>query len=295
MPTIRKPGQKPAPAASQPPEVFTSPPPAPMQPTQQPAPMQPANTAPQRQLAVSVPSFLQQSAMPETADGPQSGYVGFATTKSEKNWPLQQAAGCVDGQPYLYKEKQYHPLTELKFFLLRAESFITCMFGSQGDFKYVSRDLEKPGPTFGSNRSEPHYVGLLLVFTPQGLLPIKGDFKGTKSGGFESAVGAIKAAETPEWAKMSDAHRISCAFPQPFGRVVTSITTQKEISKSNGMPYHKTVGRTAPASMGEMEALAAAFKDADFLEALDTANTNYEARIAFLDDMAKKLGTGAAA
>ena len=131
--------------------------------------------------AMNIPGWLQQSTMPEVIGRDMTGFVGFASSHSQK-WDLQQSAGLSEGQPYLHHQNQYIGVDPLEFFLLAGETFQSLMVGKQGKFKWVSRDLEEEGPTDGSNKPEPHYICLLIASVPgYGAIPIKGDFRGTKS------------------------------------------------------------------------------------------------------------------
>lgn len=299
-----KPAPKP-PAPAAPPV----PPPAPVPPRPQPVaakivgyhqpdatqPAQPANgnthapgtaAALARQAkAIAIPAWLQNSTMPATSDREVGGYIGFASTQSNK-WGEMQSAGLADGQPYLYHQQRYVPLDSLDFFLLHGESFKTLMVGREGKFQWVSRDLEEEGPTMGSNRPEPHYVCVCVVAAENRLIPIKGDFRGTKSGGLEGAIRAVEAAATPEWLALSDAHKVSAVFPQPFGRVFHRITTKYRVSKSSGNPYYVANCVSLPATITQIQQLVTAFGDSDFVKELNECKENFNQRISFLDRIA---------
>lgn len=236
---------------------------------------------------IALPAWLAKSQMPEVADRQLGGYVGFASSQSGK-WNEQQLSGLTDGQPYLYHQQRYIALKSLDFFLLAGESFQTLMVGKEGQFKWATRDLEEEGPTVGSNRPEPHYVCLLIVFADGRLIPIKGDFRGTKSGGIEGAIRAVEAAGTPEWAGYSDAHRISCAFPQPFGRVFHRCTTKYQVAKTSGNPYYRANCISNPATVSQMQELVNALSDDDFIDELEEARNNYNERIHLMDSIIAK-------
>lgn len=236
---------------------------------------------------VQLPGWLVKSQMPEVADRQLGGFVGFASSQSGK-WNEQQLSGLTDGQPYLYHQQRYIPLASLDFFLLAGESFQTLMVGKEGQFKWASRDLEEEGPMMGSNRPEPHYVCLLIVAAEGRWIPIKGDFRGTKSGGIEGAIRAVEAAATPEWASLSDAHRVSCAFPQAFGRVYHRCTTKYQVSKTSGNPYYRANCISNPATVTQMQELVDVLSDEEFIEQLNECRKNYDERIALLDGIAAK-------
>lgn len=240
-----------------------------------------------RQLAktaerVNLPAWLQNTPMPETTASDFGGYVGFASSASGK-WAEQQAARLQDGTPYLYHQQRYIPCDPLEFFLLAGECFQTLMVGKEGKFQWASRDMNEEGPTAGSNRTEPHYVCSMIVRAEGRLIPIKGDFKGTKSGGVEGAIRAVEAAGTPEWLKLSDAHRITAAFPQAFGRVFHKCTTKMMVSKTSGNAYYRASVVSNPATLTQMQELIDALTDDDFRAGLDECHKNYLARIAFID------------
>jgi hypothetical protein len=233
---------------------------------------------------LTLPAYLQGD-MPETVNQNQSGYIGFASSQSPK-WSQMQVAGLKEGQPFAYINKSYVVADPLCFFMCAGESFQTCIVGKDGKMMYVSRDLETPGPKFGSNETQPHYVCLLIVNINGVLTPIKGDFKGTKAGGLEGAIAAVKAASDPDWIRLSDAHKITAAFPQAWGRVFHTITTKYEVSKSGpnqGNPYFRTLCNSAPSTVTQMQMLVEALQNKEFQEKLDAAYENYCQRLAFFD------------
>lgn len=235
--------------------------------------------------AVPLPSWLQKSTLPETNDRQVGDYVGFGSEQSNK-WDEMSAAGVQDGQPYLKYEGRYIPLESLNFFLLSGESFKTLMVGREGKFKWASRDLNEEGPTQGSNRPEEHYVMMMLVEAEGTLIPIKGDFRGTKSGGMMQAIRAVEAAATPEWLDRGDAYKVTGAYPHPFGRVYHKITTSYHVSKSTGNPYYRANCVSLPATITQMQTLIDCFSDPDFVSKLDAAKANFDDRVRFLDTVA---------
>lgn len=264
-------------------------PPQPTQPTQAPL-TQSTDTKALAKAAstVKLPAWLQTTQLPTVSDRQNGGYVGFASSASEK-WAEQVRSGLQDGQPYLYHQQRYIPLQSLDFFLLAGTSFQSLMVGKKGEFLWVSEDMTEVGPTSGSNKPQPHYVCALLVFAEGRIIPIKGDFIGTKSGGIEGAIRAVEAAASPEWLKMSDAHKISSYFPQPFGRVFNSITTSRHISKSGpnrGNPYYRANCTSVPATLSQMSELIEAFKNEDFQTEVEEMRKNYETRVDFLKNIA---------
>lgn len=232
--------------------------------------------------AVAVPSWLQKSTMPAVQDKQVGNYIGFASSASGK-WGEQQNAGLEDGQPFLFRDSQYQPLKNLSFFLLAGESFKTLMVGKEGKFHWASRDLEEEGPTKGSNRPEEHYVTLMLLDVDGKLIPIKGDFRGTKSGGMASAIRAVEAAGTQQWLSENDRHKVTSAYPHPYGRVYHTMSTHYRVSKTSGNPYFYTTCVCSPSTIAQMQMLIDAFADKEFLLALNEAKTNYDGRISFLD------------
>lgn len=236
-----------------------------------------------KRLQTNLPAWLQQNNnMPLVVPQDSSGFVGFAHPMSKK-WPLQQQAGLETGDIYLFRDNQYIPKKEgLKFFLLCGASYQSLM-NQKGEFLWATTDLEENGPTQGNNTTEPHYICLLLVEDGDYLVPIKGDFRGTKSRGIEGAIRAVEAAASPEWLGLSDKHRITAAFPTPFGRVFHHMTTQRYIGKSTGNESFITNVTSMPSTIAQMQMLADEFDTQEFQDELAEARQNYDARIAFMN------------
>jgi hypothetical protein len=231
---------------------------------------------------LAIPAFLTQATHGELAPQMVGDYVGFASTMS-KNWIDMQAAGCVDGQAFIFYRGQYIVPKQLEFFLCMSSSFQTQMEKNKdAKFLFATRDMKA---TFSyQDGVQPHYVALLLVDPGNGsLIPIKGDFRGTKSGGIENAVRAVEAASRPEWLRLSDAHKTTAMFNDPFGRVYHRITLKPCISKQSGNAYNRATCASSPATPDEIMKLVRAFKDTEFLTALDDAHKSFLARVEFLD------------
>jgi len=234
---------------------------------------------------LTLPGFLRKVPLPPTSNRQLTGYVGFASTQS-KRWGQQQASGLVEGQPFIFHNNAYIRLERLEFFLCIGESFQTMMSGRAGTFIFATRDMTmqlEPVVHKGNLvKLEPHYVCLLLVNLNGTLVPIKGDFRGTKSGGIENAIRAVEAASNPDWLKLSEAHRITAAFPEAWGRVYNTITTKRGVSQENGNSYYAAQCQPSPAPLAQMELLVNALKDEAFMNVLTEAHTNFGQRIKFL-------------
>lgn len=248
---------------------------------------------------VNLPAFLQQQTLPEVEDR-TSGYVGFASSAS-KNWSIQQMNGLAEGQPFIYYKQQYLPCDQLSFFLLIGQSFQTIMVGKEGKFKYVTHDMDeeldqvldhkikvqgKEVPlrsVIGPSKLEKHYVMMMICVQGNTLIPIKGDFRGTKSGGMEGAIRATEEAANPSWINLSESTRATAAFPQPWGRVFHQINTSRHVSKTNGNSYYRANCNSRPAKIDEMQKLVNALQDPTFMEELEATKKSYDDRINFLE------------
>jgi hypothetical protein len=174
------------------------------------------------------------------------------------------------------------------------ESFKSLM-DSTGKFTYATRDLKentvkrmvntKRGPEPQTFDLNPHYICLCVVNLNNKLIPIKGDFIGTKSGGIESAIAAVTAASDPNsgWMRLSEKHTQTAVFPQPFGRVYHQMRTKAEVSKSTGNPYYRTVTVSNPAATAEMQLLLNHLADDEFNATFEEAHKNYVLRVEFMD------------
>lgn len=239
---------------------------------------------------INLPAFLQpDNQLPEVAE--LTGYIGFCSNASEKFGEMV-SIGLADGEPFLHHQGSYLKLPEpkLEFFILMGEEFQTVMVGKKGVFHYATRDMEEehPGITINNqhNKCEEHYITLCLVKVGSELIPIKGDFRGTKSGGIKTAIRAVRAAGDPEWATRSAANRVACAFPKPFGRVFHCITTSRHVSMGNGNPYHRANCQSRPSNESEIMSLVSAFNNEDFLRQLNEAKKNYDSRVEIMDNLA---------
>jgi hypothetical protein len=126
----------------------------------------------------------------------------------------------------------------------------------------------------------------MLVDMGEYLLPIKGDFRGTKGRGIEAAIRAVEAAGTAEWIGLSDRHRVSAVYPQPYGRVFHHLTTSPYVGKVSGRTSHVTNVTSSPSTIAQMQKLADSFEDENFIAELNDAKANYDLRLEFMDRVA---------
>lgn len=246
---------------------------------------------------INLPSFLSPTgdsglSMPGVADRPETGYVGFCHNMSKKYGEMR-LAGLVDGQPYLFSNKQYTPLNPLSFFMVGGTTYLTQMVGQDGKFVYIYKGKEIPQHHRGkvdADKVQAHYVVLLLVFHENRLIPIKGDFRGPKSNCVEAATNAIEAAGKPDWLGRSDAHKVTAAFPQPWGRVFTTVNMRPYTGKKSGNTTTIADGISRPATASQLQLLASSFNDPKFTKDLADAFDNYQSRVKFIDEAAATLG-----
>lgn len=235
-----------------------------------------------------IPGFLTQDSMPETAEQMRSGYIGFGEPRSVKNWPMISAAGVVEGQAYAARAGEIIPLQQLEFWLLRADSYKTAM-KTDGSFSFATRDLEYVDPGTHGGKVGEHYIGLMIVKLPNGnYIPIKGDFRTTKSNALSGPINAVKAAGTPEWANQSDANKLAAQFQRPFGRVYHYVNCAYYVGKASGNASYPARSRSVPSTLSQLQELSALFTEQEFLTQLREANENYEGRIKFMDELCAK-------
>lgn len=256
-------------------------------PTPKPAPktyLQPvtASNVKQALADLPLPAFLESIGdLPEA--GAKAEYLGFASTKS-KQWLAMSQAGCQEGTPFAFANGQYHPFPQgMIGHLIDVRKFFTTMEGQEG--KITRCTLED----LGIAKHDPHYLAFWLIRLPGGqLLPIRGDFRGTKSGGFEQAMQSLKLAATPEWLSFSDAHKISAVFPHPWGRVIHTITTSREVSKSTMNVYYKTNAMSKPSNMDDIAQLANALRDTEFQNKMNEQWVQFERRNSYYHSLIGK-------
>lgn len=263
---------------------------------------------------VNLPAFMQKdSRLPALVPGMETGYVGFADNRN-KIFSSLQANGIEEGDPYLARNNTYTLCKPLNYYLMIGESFRSIMLGEAGEWVYCTRDINAPTDLLWDNVADSlkasqkkggltleaklpdykffqknlqeHYVLLMIVLLDNGeLVPVKGDFRGTKKGVAEGPIRAVEAAAGSEWLDKSDAHRVSGQFPDPFGRVLHTVSTYFKSGKKSGYSFYVAEAVSAPPTIEQMEALLEALKSEQFTREMGEAHKNYTARIEFLDNI----------
>ena len=240
-------------------------------------------------ISVKLPDFLAPTTemMPELAENTAPAYVGFADNRA-KLWPTLQQAGCEVGDIYLYIDGSIFPKKPLEYFFLMGESFVSKMVGAEMSLMFASKNINTQ---YEDKQIVPHYVSLLLVKHEGTLVPIRGDFRGTKSGAVEKAVRAVQASTAPEWARRSDAHKIAASFPQPFGRVLNIATTRPYIVKSGPNAGNKAFiadSQNRPTTASEIEMLLQCFQNEEWKKRLEVVHDSYRSRVDFMMEQCDK-------
>jgi hypothetical protein len=190
---------------------------------------------------------------------------------------------------FIYREQMYHPLDRLDFFIIKAAEFQTLMTGREGRIQFCTTDMRvDPSelPSVGDNYTQPHYVLLMAVRLENELIPLKGDFRGTKSGGIETAIRAVTRASDPNWGNTSDAARVTLAFPRPFGRVFHSGHITRHQGRVSGNEYFRFNCVSRPATPTEMQELIDALTNRTFTDQLESTRRAWQSRVDHLSEIA---------
>lgn len=234
----------------------------------------------------NLPAFLSDDGTgPTLANGLQNDYIAVLESLS-KNLDQLMAAGVKLGNFYAVKKGQIIPLPTVNYFLMTGRSYLTHYRGSEMELLYCSKDVREENPD-PKNRSA-HYVALLLVELGDTFIPIRGDFRATKTNGIELAFRALEAASKPEWGRVSEAHKVTMAFRKPFGRVYHTMTTKLTVGKVSGNKFYVTQGSSVPAKLGQMQRLIDLFQDTEWVNDVNAVYQQYMRRCQFLDDAADK-------
>lgn len=231
---------------------------------------------------VALPAFLTQVETPALAPKETGTYFGYADPASAK-WPLMVASGMSHGDMFVNVGGEYHKLDPCEYFILQGYSCRTEMVGKMGKIVYVSEDVADES----NDKAQAHYICILAVRLGEKLIPCKGDFRGTKAGGVESAINAMDSAADPSWGKLSDAHRVTLSFPQPFGRVYSEMSTSYKIAKTSGNEMYVANCIARPATVSQMQLLIDHLQDDDFNADLKKVYAGYTNRVLQLQKIAR--------
>lgn len=232
--------------------------------------------------ALALPSWASQApALPEVNSGGGSAYIAQLQDRS-KNLQTCKAAGVAVGEFYLSGASSVNngnptPLKPFKFWLLDAAAFKTEM-DAAGNIVRATRDMEQK-----EKGLEEHVIALLLVETDTGIVAAKCDFRKAQCPGYVTAAKAVSNAAHPDFAHQSDAAKLAAQFPAPWGRVVTTVSPERRISRGNGQPYYAANGTARPVTLSEMEALAAFVQKPEAQSEIDRARDSFKSRVAHIE------------
>lgn len=229
---------------------------------------------------LALPSWATQIAplpeMPES--GAKYNFVGQLQENTGKKATLA-ACGVQLGQYYLDSQGQITPLSPLRYWLIQASAFRTDMNAS-GQIIAATTDMN-------DKKLAEHVVALIVVDVDGVPMPAKADFRKTSWRAGSTGIEAVRFASDPDFPSRSDAHKVAAQCPVPFGRVLTTVHVQRQISRTSGKPYFASSGTFAPATVSEITSLMEAFGDDGFKQLLEEAKTGYESRVEMIRKLCK--------
>ncbi len=230
--------------------------------------------------ALALPAYMTNLAeLPETPEAPTpSGSYVQSSSERSKNYAAQKSAGLTDGDFFLVTDGAMNKKMPLEHWLLQAKLYYTKM-DSAGNVVAIGREE--------SNDLKEHYVVLHLVAHNGTLVPCRSEFRTTKAPAVVKLIEAIREAATPEFAGKSDAHKIAAQFPQPWGRVMASVTSRQKTARASGDGYKLAVPVIKPTSISQFEVFQAAMKDPAYADAFETAKKSFDDRVAELEKKIK--------
>jgi hypothetical protein len=235
--------------------------------------------------ALALPSWASQApALPEVNSGGGSAYVGQVQENS-KNRATCKAAGVELGEFYLSgapcNSGNPTALKPFKFWLLDAAAFKTEM-DAAGDILRATRDMEQK-----EKGLEEHVIAIVLVEVGGAIYAAKCDFRKAQCPAYVTAVKAVSNASHPDFAHSSDAARVAAQFPAPWGRVVTVCNPERRNSRRNGKQYYAAVATARPATVSELEALAAYLQAPETHAEVERARDSFKSRVAHIEKHVK--------
>jgi hypothetical protein len=210
-------------------------------------------------------------------------YVGFASSKSATWDSLRQLHPKIqEGAPFIgLSDGQLELVDTLMFFLVMFKQF-----WSVRDDQYLIEHVQFADPGRRSDLTE-EFLALTIVLLGRRLVPTVSYFGGTKARAVRQAADTLRVAGTPAWAGLGPAHAASANFRFPFGRFVTAVTIEPRTSRKTGRPYQLAVGHPRPTNLEELDVLAQAVRDSDFMAQLQAAVDVYEFRLRNLEQIAR--------
>lgn len=189
-------------------------------------------------LGEELVAYEQRFVQPAAAFSDSEGvtYVGFVDPKNPKYTELV-AAGLREGDPYMAYKGEFKKLSPFEFQLM--------------DYRQLWVERDQTGknvigvtavdPRNWKSAYKENIEAAVLAFTDVGIIPAVCSFRTTKTEAGHVAIRMLRQATDPNWASKSKDHAETAKFPLPFTRFYIATTTQRDVSKSSGFPFYKTV------------------------------------------------------
>lgn len=238
--------------------------------------------AKQQSLASSAGALAAPSTLPAVFSAPQdkltsrilAPYVVFAHPKRADEWNKINGAlgGVTEGEMYYIDQDGPRKLDKLKASLLAYKQFWVEK-NPAGDL-LRSSFAEKPWPW------KEQIEAALLVYFDDKVVPALMTFKTTKCGGVRPLSDALEAAQKPDWADKSPAHKETLICAQAFMRFYGELQLgPTRTSKSSGLPYRPLNCVVKPTTPVEWRVLKELCEDPKGAEKLTSLGERFTGRI----------------
>jgi len=128
-----------------------------------------------------------------------------------------------------------------------------------------------------------HILAVVLVYLDDRIYPANIEFRTTKCPAGKELADALAAADTPEWANLSQAHKETLAIQQAFGRFYGEVKLAgARPSKESGMPYNPLHAAIKPTTLTEWRMLDAFIKDPETNKLMEMCAGRHTSKLAEL-------------
>ena len=206
----------------------------------------------------------------------QTPYVQFLNAKSP-SYPKVVAAlpDAQEGDPILMGEKPVR-LDPMRFSLIRAKAHYSEVTADGT----VLRSTSDPERAATDKKLAEHIECVLLVVTPDGLVPCRCQFKGARLKAVRNALDALKEASSPEWGKKSKDHEASLVATDPRFRFTSTVRITFQTSRTNGFKYALATSVAKPTGVADWKQIGEFFASEDNRKLCEAVVESWRERLA---------------
>jgi hypothetical protein len=203
-------------------------------------------------------------------------YIQFLNAKSPSYPKVVAAIPDVQEGDVVLMGQNIQRLEPARFYVIHARVHYSEVDAAGN----VLRSTTDPERASGDKKLAEHIEAVLLVVTPDGLVPARCQFKGARLKAIRNALDTLEEAKTAAWGAKSKEHEASLVSPDARFRFVSTIRVTFQTSRSNGFKYALATSTAKPSGVADWKMVGEFFQDPVNVKLTEAVIESWKERLA---------------